>query len=339
LLDFGFNIAMSMVHPQMKSLVELQQLIQKKIDGYCRVNGNNTLFEPINYLIQLPGKRMRPALCLMSANLFTDELEPIVYPAFALEVFHNFTLMHDDIMDNSPLRRGMPTVHEKWNTHKAILSGDAMMIQSYQLLIKTNTEHLAKLLPLFSKTALEVCQGQQLDMDFEHQPVVSAEEYLEMIRLKTSVLLGCAMQMGGLLTDQDEIVQAQLYQIGLYLGLSFQLKDDYLDAFGESTKVGKRIGNDILAHKKTFMMLRLHEHMNLVQPHAVEDIYATINDENELIHAIKNLYIEKGVDQEAQNLIQRYYDHALSLFEAIDIDSSRKKQLLELMHNLHHREH
>jgi len=183
---------MQMVHTEMKSLIELQQLIQKKIDGYCRVNGDSALFEPINYLIQLPGKRMRPAICLMSANLFTNELESIVYPAFALEVFHNFTLMHDDIMDQSPLRRGMPTVHERWNTNTAILSGDAMMIQAYQLLIKTDQSHLSNLLPLFSKTALEVCLGQQMDMDFEKMPVVTAQEYIEMIRLKTSVLVACA---------------------------------------------------------------------------------------------------------------------------------------------------
>jgi geranylgeranyl diphosphate synthase type II len=253
---------MQMVTTSTKSLGELQQLIQKKIDGYCRVNGQNALFEPVNYLIQLPGKRMRPALCLMSANLFTDELDPIVYPAFALEVFHNFTLMHDDIMDKSPLRRGMPTVHEKWNTNTAILSGDAMMIQAYQLVIKTNTEYLPQLLPLFSQTALEVCEGQQLDMDFETMTRVSAQQYLEMIRLKTSVLVACAMQMGALLTGQDEQVQLQLYSIGLNLGLSFQLKDDYLDTFGEAAKVGKRIGNDIVSTWDVFQfkIIILHFH-------------------------------------------------------------------------------
>jgi geranylgeranyl diphosphate synthase, type II len=329
---------MEMVHMEMKSLSDLQQLIQKKIDGYCRVNGDTALFEPINYLIQLPGKRMRPAICLMSANLFTNELDSIVYPAFALEVFHNFTLMHDDIMDQSPLRRGMPTVHERWNTNTAILSGDAMMIQAYQLLIKTDTAHLPALLPLFSKTALEVCQGQQLDMDFEKMPVVTAQEYIEMIRLKTSVLIACAMQMGGLLTGQDQSVQEQLYQIGLYLGLSFQLQDDYLDTFGTSEKVGKRIGNDILAHKKTYMMLRLHESMAQSNPHAVHDLYHQDLPEDELIRTVQSWYIEQGIDQEAKQLIQSYYDKAIQLFDEIGVPSERKNNLRALMHQLHHRE-
>lgn len=328
---------MEMITTATKSLTELQQLIQKKIDGYCRVNGDSSLFQPVNYLIQLPGKRMRPALCLMSANLFTDELDPIVYPAFSLEVFHNFTLMHDDIMDKSPLRRGMPTVHEKWDTNTAILSGDAMMIQAYQLLIKTDTAYLPQLLPLFSKTALEVCEGQQMDMDFEHMTNVSAAQYIEMIRLKTSVLVACAMQMGGLLTGQDQRTQEQLYSIGLHLGLSFQLKDDYLDTFGESAKVGKRIGNDILAHKKTFMMLRLHELQNQVGK-SVDDIYRNRTNDDALIMEIQSLYRQHGIDGEAMDLIQSYYDRALELMEAIPVDAARKQVLLQLMHHLHHRE-
>lgn len=328
---------MQMVTTSTKSLGELQQLIQKKIDGYCRVNGQNALFEPVNYLIQLPGKRMRPALCLMSANLFTDELDPIVYPAFALEVFHNFTLMHDDIMDKSPLRRGMPTVHEKWNTNTAILSGDAMMIQAYQLVIKTNTEYLPQLLPLFSQTALEVCEGQQLDMDFETMTRVSAQQYLEMIRLKTSVLVACAMQMGALLTGQDEQVQLQLYSIGLNLGLSFQLKDDYLDTFGEAAKVGKRIGNDIVAHKKTYMMLRLHELHNAADG-SIDDLYASKSSDDALIARVQELYRTYGIDQEALQMIQSYHDKAVNDLEAIPCDPARKQVLLQLMHQLHQRE-
>ncbi|MEN9638547.1 MAG: hypothetical protein RLZZ262_415 [Bacteroidota bacterium] len=328
---------MDMITTSSKSLAELQQIVQKKIDGYCRVNGDKSLFEPVNYLIQLPGKRMRPALCLMSANLFTDELDPIIYPAFSLEVFHNFTLMHDDIMDKSPLRRGMPTVHEKWDTNTAILSGDAMMIQAYQLLIKTNTDYLPQLLPLFSRTALEVCEGQQIDMDFERMTNVSADQYLEMIRLKTSVLVACAMQMGGLLTGQDETIQEQLYSIGLHLGLSFQLQDDYLDTFGEAAKVGKRIGNDILAHKKTFMMLRLHE-LHKDTNESIDTIYNNHSNGDALIEKIQSLYRHHKIDQEAKHLIQSYYDRAVELMHAIPVDPSRKQVILQLMDHLHHRE-
>jgi geranylgeranyl diphosphate synthase, type II len=328
---------MQMVQHPLQTLDELQQLVQKKIDGYCRYNGNNSLFEPVNYLIQLPGKRIRPALCLMSANLFSDELDSIVYPALALEVFHNFTLMHDDIMDKSPLRRGMPTVHEKWNTNAAILSGDAMMIQSYQLLIKTNAAYLPELLPLFSKTALEVCEGQQRDMDFENKIHVSAQDYLEMIRLKTSVLVACAMQIGGLLTGQAPSTQDQLYRIGLNLGLSFQLQDDYLDTFGEGAKVGKRIGGDILAHKKTYMMLRLHEQHQGTDL-TIDQLYEQKISEEELITKVQSLYKVYGIDKEAKKLIHQYHQKALEELDAIAVDNHRKKALQQLLMQLIDRE-
>jgi geranylgeranyl diphosphate synthase type II len=242
-----------------KTIDELQQLITKKINGFCEKNGEGRIFQPVNYIMQLGGKRIRPALSLMSANLFTDELDDAIYPAIAFEVFHNFTLMHDDIMDNAPLRRGKPTVHEKWDTNTAILSGDAMMIQAYQLLIKTDPSKVIPLMRLFNQTALEVCIGQQMDMDFEQKKQVTVQEYEEMIRLKTSVLLASAMQSGALISGADDIAQKNIYDFGIHLGLAFQLLDDYLDTFGEEEQTGKRRGGDILSDKKTLLMIRAYE--------------------------------------------------------------------------------
>jgi geranylgeranyl diphosphate synthase, type II len=235
------------------------------------------------------------------------------------------------------LRRGMPTVHEKWNTNAAILSGDAMMIQSYQLLIKTNPLHLPDLLPLFSKTALEVCEGQQRDMDFENKIQVSAQEYLEMIRLKTSVLVACAMQMGGLLTGQDASTQEHLYRIGLNLGLSFQLQDDYLDTFGDSAKVGKRIGGDILAHKKTYMMLRLHE-LHQGNEFTIDKLYEQQLGEDALVTKVQSLYKAHGIDLEAKKLIQAYHQKALDELDAIAVDTHRKSAIQQLLNQLIDRE-
>jgi geranylgeranyl diphosphate synthase type II len=244
----------------MKSIQELQELVAKKVDGFCRKNGDAPLFQPINYIMQLGGKRMRPVLSLMAANLFSDDIEQAVYPAIAIEVFHNFTLMHDDIMDNSPLRRGQPTVHHKWNPNAAILSGDTMLVQSYQLLIKTYPEKIAPVMELYNRTAIEVCIGQQRDMEFEKRAVVSVDEYLDMIRLKTSVLVGGAMQIGAMINGASEQDQQLVYEFGESLGLM------YLET--SHKPVNKSVAISLPIKKPSFSFAHLKKPENAKQPYS-----------------------------------------------------------------------
>jgi geranylgeranyl diphosphate synthase type II len=220
------------------------------------------LYDPIRYLMQLGGKRIRPVLCLMSYSLFKSDWEKVVPSALSIEIFHNFTLMHDDIMDKAPLRRGKATVHEKWNDNIAILSGDVMLVNAYQYL--NQCAHLSlpayqHLLTRFNRTAAEVCEGQQMDMNFELRDQVSVDEYIEMIRLKTSVLIGFSMELGAILAQKSNQVSDQMYKIGELIGLGFQLKDDLLDVYGDPEKFGKQPGGDILANKKTYLLIRALE--------------------------------------------------------------------------------
>jgi geranylgeranyl diphosphate synthase, type II len=313
---------------RMKSIEELQQIIIKKIDGFCRKNGDSGIYEPINYIMQLGGKRMRPVLCLMSANLFSDEIEDAVYPALAIEVFHNFTLMHDDIMDNAPLRRGKATVHEKWNRDVAILSGDAMVIQSYQLLIKTRPELLPVIMQVFNKTALEVCEGQQLDMDFQQLKHVKVEEYMEMIRLKTSVLLAGAMKIGACIGGAHDEMQNAMYDIAIDLGLSFQLWDDYLDAFGNSAETGKQAGGDILEKKKTFLMLHALERSSDTTKEELDQILDDKNNSDTFkVEYMLNLFRQHGSDVALKEEVERRHASAITSLENLPIEDERKKIL------------
>lgn len=210
------------------------------------------LYEPIRYIMSLGGKRLRPVLTLLGSQLFTDQWQPFVKPAIAVEVFHNFTLMHDDIMDAAPLRRGQPTVHHRWNPNVAILSGDVMLVCAYDLLLEAEPTKLPVILKKFNRCAAEVCEGQQMDMNFERLPTVSEADYLDMIRLKTAVLLGFSLELGGILANADASQTDLLYEMGVNIGTGFQLKDDLLDVFGEQAKFGKQVGGDILANKKRF---------------------------------------------------------------------------------------
>jgi len=323
----------------MKTLEELQQIIAKKINGFCEKNGTASIYQPINYILQLEGKRLRPALNLMAANLFSDEIEDAIYPAVAVEIFHNFTLLHDDIMDNAPLRRGKPTVHEKWNSNVAILSGDAMMIQAYQLLIKTRPELLTSILPIFNKTALEVCEGQQQDMDFEKRSDVTVAEYEEMIRLKTSVLLAGAMQIGTLIGGADKESQKLIYDFGINVGLSFQLLDDYLDAFGDESKTGKQKGGDILADKKTFLWLRAMEKGNEEDKKTLRSFIGNSHiSSTEKVTGVITLYKKLGVDSELKAKTLAHHQSALSLLEKISVSPERKIPLSRLIERMLERE-
>lgn len=310
------------------TLPEIQEIIQKKIDGFCRKNGDEAIFRPINYLMQIGGKRMRPAALLMAHQLFASDIEQAIYPALAIEVFHNFTLMHDDVMDHSVLRRGFETVHVKWNTNAAILSGDAMMIQSYQLICKTDPSKLESILKVFSNTALQVCDGQQRDMDFEKRADVRIEEYLEMIRLKTSVLLGGAMKIGAIIAGASDENCELIYSFGEHVGIAFQLQDDYLDAFGEEASVGKQIGGDILNDKKTFLWIQTMEACSedeKAKLHALKGLRTP-----EKIESFKSLMRKYGVDHQLQVLAKKHLQRASDALHRVTVSDEHKHTIAQL---------
>lgn len=234
----------------MTSLEEYISRIENEISSYSLPLEPVNLYDPLRYFFHLGGKRLRPVSTLMTADNFGAKGNNALHAAMAIELFHNFSLIHDDIMDEAPFRRGKETVHTKWNNHIAILSGDVLFVKAYESLAKCESKYLPVLLNLFNKTATEVCEGQQMDMDFETREFVSEDEYIEMIRLKTSVLLGCAIQFGVIVSDLDQKMQKALYDFGQYIGIAFQIKDDLLDLYGESAKVGKQIGGDVLSDKK-----------------------------------------------------------------------------------------
>ncbi|PLX19439.1 MAG: isoprenyl synthetase, partial [Marinilabiliales bacterium] len=243
----------------MYNLKELQDLINKKISNEKIGREPFSLYDPIKYTLESGGKRIRPVLVLMTCNLFSDKIEHALRPAIGLEIFHNFTLLHDDIMDHADIRRGNPTVHKKWNENAAILSGDAMFIKAYEYFLDCQSTNFREILKIFNSTALEVCEGQQYDMEFEEKAIVTEAEYLRMIELKTSVLLAAALKIGALLGGANEKDADLLYQFGLNIGLAFQLQDDYLDVYGDVKVFGKKIGGDIVANKKTFMLIKAQE--------------------------------------------------------------------------------
>jgi geranylgeranyl diphosphate synthase type II len=321
----------------MHQLEDLQAIIQKKIDGFCKRNGDEAILKPVNYILGLGGKRIRPLLTLLSAQAFSDDIDDAIYPAIAMEVFHNFTLMHDDIMDNAPIRRGQPTVHEKWNRDVAILSGDAMLIQAYQLIMKTKSECLADVLETFNTTALEVCVGQQLDMDFQFRNDVSVDEYIEMIRLKTSVLLGGSMKIGAIIGGASESDRQAIYNFAIALGLSFQLWDDYLDTFGETSKIGKKVGGDILANKKTYLMISAFALANAEQKSILLAQQDNINSE-EKIQIVQSIFRDLKLDSRITQEADLYFHKAISELNLIAVEDMKKESLRQLAQALHKRE-
>lgn len=302
-----------------------------KLKSYQEPSG---LYDPIHYLMGLGGKRIRPAIVLMAAELYEASLIDVVPAAIALEVFHNFTLMHDDIMDNAPLRRGKVTVHEKWDLSTAILSGDGMMIMANRLLESVDDSLYKQVMQLFNKTALEVCEGQQFDMDFEQRKDVTHQEYIDMIRLKTSVLLACCFQMGALLGGASKNDQLHLYHFGELLGIAFQLKDDWLDVFGDSALVGKQTGGDILANKKTFLLIRALEKANEVEKSTLQQWLAVTNKPDEKVMEVTALFKSLGIDDETNQKIEHYYQLALGHLAAIQLSSDKKELLTNFAENL-----
>lgn len=292
----------------------------------------STLYDPAEYFLGLGGKRIRPVMCLMGNELF-DEIHPDAYPlATAVELFHNFTLIHDDIMDKAPLRRGKPTVHSKYGEPTALLGGDVMLVVAYDYLNRIENTYLKKIVHLFNLTARQVCEGQQLDMDFENKAEVSLEEYIHMISLKTSVLLAASLRMGAILGGAGEGNQLQLYEFGKKLGIAFQVQDDYLDAFGDPEKFGKQVGGDIMANKKTFLLIHALETANPSQRTELLRLLKT--DESAKVEKVLNLFKECGIDAWARALKEKYISEAVTHMEDIAVLSVRKKPLLELMHYL-----
>lgn len=292
------------------------------------INEPKNLYEPIDYIIKLGGKRMRPVLTLMAADIFSGGYEKAMPAALAVEVFHNFTLIHDDIMDDAPLRRGKETVHEKWDINTGILSGDAMLILAYQYFENYEPIVFQKLAQLFSKTALEVCDGQQLDVDFETRNDVTINEYINMIRLKTSVLVAAALKMGAIVAETTEENANLIYDFGLNLGLAFQLQDDYLDTFGDPKTFGKQVGGDIIENKKTYLYLKSLEVADEVERGKLQFFYnQKLKDNSIKITEVTRIFEVNDIPDLIKEQIKNYTDEAFRTLSAMNISEENKQSL------------
>lgn len=286
------------------------------------------LYEPISYILGLGGKRLRPVLTLMATEIFDTDYKQALNAALAIEVFHNFSLVHDDIMDAAPLRRGAATVHEKWDVNTGILSGDAMLITAYQLFENYGADKFRSLAQLFSKTALQVCEGQQYDVDFENRDDVTLTEYLRMIEYKTAVLVAAALKMGGIIAEASEIDQNKIYDFGRYLGIAFQLQDDYLDAFGNPKSFGKQVGGDIIENKKTVLYLNVLKKGTALQKKELLDMYSIQpKDPSAKVETIKGIFLDSGAAELARTAIAEYTDRALGVLEELDFSKDKKEVL------------
>lgn len=322
-------------YQNMQEVKHYQEIINKRLEDLHFPPGPETLYEPIRYLLALGGKRIRPALTLLAAGMFGCKPEQSLPTAVAIELFHNFSLMHDDIMDKAPLRRGKPTVHEKWNTSAAILSGDFMLIESYKFIADNDAADLPEILALFNKTAGEVCIGQQLDMEYEKSDLVEIEDYLEMIRLKTAVLLGAALQLGAIVAKASEENGQLLYQFGENLGIAFQLQDDFLDVYGDASLFGKQIGGDILENKKTYMLLKALEMADREDKKELEHWIASTDYQREdKIAAIIRIYNKLDITSHLQHEMNRYTEKAFSALKLMEVSDESKASLRSLAHSL-----
>ncbi len=313
----------------MKTLDEILQLVAQSVEGIDWQREPRELYEPIDYTLALGGKRVRPALSLLAADLFDGNLDEVVPAALALEVFHNFTLLHDDVMDKASLRRGRPTVHEKWCENTAILSGDVMSIEAYRLLAGVPEKNLKQVLDIFSKMAVEICEGQQMDMNFEEKMSVTKSEYIEMIRLKTAVLLASSLKIGALIAGASDKDCDLLYDFGINLGLAFQLKDDYLDVYGNEKTFGKAIGGDILCNKKTYMMISALE---VAQDDDADELQRWIAHapSAEKVAAVTQLYTRLHIDAIACERIDFYHKKALECLDALSVNAEKLVALKNL---------
>lgn len=320
----------------MYSLEELSGIVENSVAGLQFPSEPDNLYAPLSYMLSIGGKRLRPLMCLAAASLYSEEMdEALLSPALALEVFHSFTLIHDDIMDKADIRRGKPTVYKKWNSNIAILSGDVMSIEAFKLLSKAPAQRLKAAMDLFCRTASQVCEGQQYDMDFEESQETTMEEYIKMIGLKTAVLLACSAKMGAILAGAPERDAELLYDYGYKLGLAFQIQDDYLDTFGEASTFGKSIGGDITNNKKTWLLI---ESLNRLRKRGYEQDLNEMrmllnlgpNFAQEKIQGVRALYERSGAREEAESVIGRYFKESLKALKEIKLPDERKEILVTL---------
>ncbi len=309
----------------MRAISYYQDLISTHFESLTLQKEPNNLYEPIRYILSLGGKRLRPVLTLMAAEVFDAEARKAVQAATAVEVFHNFSLIHDDIMDDAPLRRGNETVHEKWNINTGILSGDAMLILAYQFFETYEPNVFRDLAKLFSKTALEVCEGQQYDVDFETRDDVTIPEYLKMIEYKTAVLVGAAMKMGAIVAETSTENANAIYDFGLNLGIAFQLQDDYLDAFGDPETFGKQVGGDIIENKKTYLYLKALEYSKAEEKEQLLHLFSIQpSDNTDKINSVKQIFNQTGASDATQSAIQDYTFKAFETLEKMNISEDKK---------------
>lgn len=314
---------------------EMLNLINEKISSVTNQSEPRHLYEPIEYVLSLGGKRIRPILMMLAYNMYKEKVEEIITPACAIETYHNYTLLHDDLMDDADLRRGHATVHKRWDANTAILSGDSMLVLAYQLMAQCRVDKLKEVIDLFTKTALQIGEGQQYDMDFEHRNDVTETEYIEMIRLKTSVLLACALKIGAILGGASKEDAENLYRFGEQIGLAFQLQDDYLDVYGDTKVFGKAIGGDIINNKKTYMLINAFNLANAEQRSELEYwLQLKDFDKQQKIKAVTSLYNAIGIDKLAQNKITYYFEESKKYLEAVQLPNEKKQELLKYAHKM-----
>jgi len=323
----------------MKNSNEILQLVNDYLAQLPYDRKPHSLYEPVEYILSIGGKRMRPVLMLMAYNLWRENPEDILMPAVGLETYHNYTLLHDDLMDNADMRRGHQTVHRRWDANKAILSGDSMLVLAYQRIAQVPDQKLPAVLSLFTETALEIGEGQEYDMTFETRNDVTEDEYIEMIRLKTSVLLACAMKIGALLADAPQEDADRIYRFGEQVGLAFQLQDDLLDVYGDPVVFGKAIGGDITSNKKAYMLINAVNRANATQRQELDRwIAARDFDRQEKVNAVTRLYDEIGIRQLCEQKINYYFNLANQTLNEVNIPENRKQALRDYMDELLHRD-
>ena len=310
----------------MNIIKNYQEIINSKIEK-IRIQGTpNELYDPVNYILNLKSKRVRPILSLLSYSLFKEDIDKITEPSIALEFFHNFTLIHDDIMDNADIRRGEDTIHKKWNNNIGILSGDLLMIFAYKMLENVEEKTFKKTFQRYNNIAVKVCEGQQYDMNFEVENEISEDDYLKMITLKTAVLIGFSLELGGLIANKEKLITDQLYIAGENFGISFQLMDDYLDVFG-SAEFGKKIGGDISSNKKTYLIIKLLEKANSTDKESVLKLMNDNCEDENKIKFITDMMLKYQIDKIAKQKMDIYFDEGMKILSSI---SSKKNKILEL---------
>ncbi|MDD5507696.1 MAG: polyprenyl synthetase family protein [Bacteroidales bacterium] len=322
----------------MYSIKALQDIFSESLSGQEFKQSPPELYDPVRYILSHGGKRLRPVLLLAGCDLFGGDIKPALSPAIGIELFHNFTLLHDDIMDQAPLRRGKSTVHKKWDTNIAILSGDTLFALAYQYLLQCDSDALPQVMEVFTRTAIEVCEGQQWDMNFEYQKDVSIDQYLEMIRLKTAVLFACSLKIGALIARADATGANNLYDCGMHLGIAFQLQDDLLDIYSDEEVFGKKSGGDIVANKKTYPYLKALEMADKgLRSRLLQLFDGTAGDVMAKVAEVKGIYSQLSIKEHTLDAMHGYYAKALVNLGSIPVDNERKSILESLIHGMQER--